>query len=102
MIIDYVYKQLRNDSVCNSAYEFSRDFLGRSASYYSVLKAQQREPSFNVLLILEVALKKKAELYENPKYPFIIRTRNHLLEMHKAVKDYREQQIMMKFITYKN
>lgn len=102
MIIDYVYEQLRSDSVCASAYEYSKEFLGRSASYYSVLKAKKREPSFNVLLMLEVALKKKAELYENPKYPFIIRTRNHLLEMHKAVKDYRERQIMMKFITYKN
>ncbi len=64
MIIGNVYKQLRSDSVCKSAYEYSRDFLGRSSSYYSVLKAQEREPSSDVLLILEVALKKKAELYK--------------------------------------
>ena len=101
MIIDYVYEQLRNDSVCESAYKFSREFLGRSSSYYSVLKAQKREPSNTVLLTLEIALKKRAELYVNPRYPFIIRTRNHLLEMHEAVKKYREQQILMRFITYK-
>ena len=102
MIIDYVYEQLRNDSVCESAYKFSREFLGRSSSYYSVLKAQQREPTFDVLLILEIALMKRAESYANPNYPFMIRTRNHLLEMHKMVKEYREQKILMKFITYKN
>ncbi len=102
MIIDYVYQQLRNDSVCNSAYEYSRDFLGRSSSYYSVLKAQGKHPSFDVLLILEIALMKKAELYESSNYPFFIRTRNHLLEMNEAVKKYREQQILMKFITYKD
>ena len=102
MIIDYVYEQLRSDSVCNSAYEYSREFLGRSASYYSVLKAQKKEPSFDVLLILEVALKKRAELYKSCNYPFFIRTRNHLLEMSKTVREYREQQIMMKFITCKD
>ena len=101
MIIDYVYKQLRNEGVCLSAYEYSREFLGRSASYYSVLRAQEREPSSNVLLILEVALKKRSELYVSEKYPFFIRIHNHLLEMHKMVKEYREQQILMRFITHK-
>lgn len=102
MIIEYVYEQLRNDNVCSSAYEYSKDYLGKSSSYYSVLKAQKREASNTVLLTLELALEKKAEFYANDKIPYFIRTHNHLLEMLKAVKSYREQQIMMNFVTYKS
>mgnify|MGYP000557053050 CR=1 FL=1 len=102
MIIDYVYEQLRNDSVCDSAYEYSRIFLGRSSSYYSVLKAQNREPTSDVLLLLEAALMSRTELYMNNNYPHVLRIRNNLLEMHKIVKDNREQQIMMRFITQKD
>ena len=102
MIIDYVYKQLRDDNVCKSAYEYSKEYLGRSRSYYSVLKAEKREASCEVLLVLELALIKKAELYASNNYPYFIRTRNHLLEMHKNVKEYREQKILMDFITYKD
>ena len=102
MIVDYIFKRLKDDGVCDSAYEYSRSFLGRSASYYSVLKAQNREPTSDVLLLLEAALMSRTELYMNNNYPHVVRIRKHLLEMHKIVKDYREQQIMMRFITHKS
>ena len=101
-MIDLVYEQLRNDSVCASACEFSRDFLGRSASYYSVLKARKQQPTTDVLFILEYALKNRAELYSSNRYPYFIRTRNHLLQLQTDVREYRENRIMNKFMGYKN
>ena len=101
-MIDLVYEQLRNDSVCVSACQFSREFLGRSSSYYSVLKARKQHPTTDVLFTLEYALKNKAETYSSNRYPFFIRTRNHLLTLSSKVKDYRESRVMNDFINFKN
>ena len=101
-MIDLVYEQLRNDSVCASACQFSREFLGRSSSYYSVLKARKQHPTTDVLFTLEYALKNKAEAYSSNRYPFFIRTRNHLLQLQADVREYRENRIMNKFMSYKD
>ena len=100
-MIDAVYEQLRNDSVCESAYQFSREFLGRSPSYYSVLKARKKQATTDVLFTLEYALENKAKAYSSNNYPFFIRTRNHLLQMKQAVREYRESKIMTDFINFK-
>lgn len=98
-MIDAVYEQLRNDSVCESAYQFSREFLGRSSSYYSVLKARKKQATTDVLFTLEYALESKAKDYSSNKYPFFIR--NHLLQMQKEVRAYRENKVMKDFINFK-
>lgn len=101
-MIEEVYEQLRNDNVCESAYQFSKDFLGRSSSYYSVLKARNKQPTTDVLLTLEYALANKAKAYCNNNYPYFIRTRNHLLKMKEEVRLYRENKIIDKFMGYKD
>jgi len=100
-MIDAVFEQLKNDSVCESAYQFSREFLGRSPSYYSVLKSRKKQATIDVLFTLEFALENKAKAYNNNNYPFFIRTRNHLLQMKEAVREYRENKIMTDFINFK-
>lgn len=101
-MIDEVFEQLRNDSVCTSAYQFSREFLGRSPSYYSVLKARKKQATTDVLFTLEYALENKAKSYASNRYPFFIRTRNHLLEMKEAVRAYRENKVITSFINFKD
>ena len=101
-MIDLVFEQLRNDHVCGSAYQFSKEFLGKSPSYYSVLKARKKQPTTNVLFTLEFTLRNKAEFYSNNNYPYFIRTRNHLLTLSSKVKDYRESKVMNDFINFKN
>ena len=101
-MIDVVYEQLRNDSVCESAYQFSREFLGKSSSYYSVLKSRKKQATTDVLFTLEYALENKAKAYSSNNYPFFIRTRNHLLQMKEEVRRYRENKIMTDFINFKD
>lgn len=101
-MIDAVFEQLRSDSVCESAYQFSREFLGRSSSYYSVLKSRKKQATTDVLFTLEYALENKAKAYSSNNYPFFIRTRNHLLQMKEAVRQYRENKIMSDFINFKD
>ena len=100
-MIDEVFEQLKNDSVCESAYQFSREFLGKSPSYYSVLKARKKQATTDVLFTLEFALEKKAKEYSSNRYPFFIRTRNHLIQLQKEVRIYREKKIMDDFINFK-
>ncbi|WP_167367348.1 DUF6626 family protein [Solemya elarraichensis gill symbiont] len=50
MLIDNVYEKLRENDLCSSAYEFSTNYLGKSRSYYSVLKARQLEPSISAIV----------------------------------------------------
>lgn len=100
-MINAVFEQLKNDNVCESAYQFSKEFLGRSPSYYSVLKSRKKQATTDVLFTLEYALENKAKAYSSNKYPYFIRTRNHLLQMKEAVKEYRENKIMTDFINFK-
>lgn len=102
MIIDQVYKQLRDDNVCRSAYQFSKQFLQKSPSYYSVIKSRNIAPSFDALLALEATLLETAQAYTSNRYPFFIRTRKHLLAMHSAVSKHRQQQVLLKFINNKS
>lgn len=53
MDIQTIYHSLRQARCCRSGYEFSEKFLGKTKSYYSVLKARDMEPSLEALLNLE-------------------------------------------------
>lgn len=96
-----IYEELRNSNVCSSAYQFSREFLCRSSSYYSVLKARDYQPTTDVLMTLELALKKAAEYYSSQHYPHFIHTKNRLLLLLKEVREYRDSRILFNFVNYR-
>jgi|GEM_PF-4240410 len=89
MIIEDVFEQLKNDNVCRTAHEFSEDFLGRSPSYYSMLKARRREPSTETLITLEHALRSTATIFASNRYPYFVRTHKHLLDLVESVRAFR-------------
>ena len=68
MELQNIFEELHGVHLCESAYDFSTNYLGKSKSYYSVLKANNVNPSIDTLAILEVALKEKAGYYEHGKY----------------------------------
>ena len=67
MELENIFDELHSVHICNSAYEFSTCYLGKSKSYYSVLKTKEIEPSIETLSMLEIALKNKASEYTNDK-----------------------------------
>lgn len=92
MVLEEVYRQLQQRNLCNSAYEFSVLFLGKSKSYYSVLKARNEEPSIDAIATLEFALKAKAALYSE-RHSVFIRTKNDLETLGEQVKRCREKRV---------
>ena len=91
MVLEDVYKQLHEERLCDSAYDFSENYLGKAKSYYSVLKARNAEPSTDALVMLELSLKDKALVFESDTYEFYSRLRNGLLMLSNEVKDYRDR-----------
>ena len=91
MLIDTVYKKLYDQHLCKSAYDFSVRFLGKSKSYYSVIKARNDIPSIEAISTLETALKNTSLVYDNNKFPYYPKTRDSLLKMSADVARYREQ-----------
>ena len=96
MELQKIFDELHDVHVCNSAYEFSTRFLGKSKSYYSVLKAKELEPSIDALSILEIALKDKALSYANDKYEIFAVRRKQLLSLSDKVNALRQQQCIDK------
>jgi hypothetical protein len=56
MLLETVYRELRDMWMVESQYEFSRFWLGQSRSYMSCAKARQRKPSLLVLVRLSQRL----------------------------------------------
>ena len=96
MELQKIFEELRNVHVCKSAYEFSTSYLGRSKSYYSVLKVKEIEPSIEALSMLEIALKDKALSYANDKYEIFTVRRKQLLSLSEKVNVLRQQQCIDK------
>ena len=94
MVLEDVYKKLHKERLCDSAYDFSKNYLGKARSYYSVLKARNAEPSTEALVMLELSLKDRASMFESDRYEFYSRLRNGLLSLSKEVRDYRNKQCM--------
>jgi hypothetical protein len=88
MLLEKVYDELRQLHLCSSAYKFSVNYLGKSPSYFSVLKARNEEPSIEALVTLEAALNRKACLYGDA-HPCLTRTRKLLVELAKEVGAHR-------------
>ena len=66
--LDSVFRELKAIKLCKSQYAFSRDFLGRSPSYMSHLKATDKKPSINSLMVLHLKLYELAKHLDEPKY----------------------------------
>ena len=56
MLLEVIYRELRDMWMVESQYEFSRFWLGQSRSYMSCAKARQRPPSLLVLMRLSQRL----------------------------------------------
>lgn len=65
--LDSVFKELKAVKLCKSQYAFSRDFLRKSPSYLSHLKATNKKPSVCVLMTLHLALYERATQHQEPK-----------------------------------
>ena len=91
MELQEIFEELHGVHLCKSAYDFSTNFLGKSQSYYSMLKANNARPSIDALAILETALIKKASDYNNDKYEIFIVRRNQLLSLSASVSTMRNQ-----------
>ena len=100
MIIEKVFKQLQLNRICNSGYDFSTKYLGKSKSYFSVLKTRNNEPTIDTLMMLELTLKKKASFYVNNKYPIFAIRRNQLLTLSNEVSDVRKKRLNDKLKCY--
>ena len=90
MLLDTIYQKLHEQSVCESGYEFSVRYLGKSRSYYSVLKARKEEPSIEALSTLEISLKNTSAIFSD-RHPVLTRTRITLQQLSDEVKSYREE-----------
>ena len=91
MQLQKIFEELHNSRLCRNAYEFSTNYLSRSKSYYSVLKAKNVSPSIDTLAILETALKEKANDYKNDKYEIFTIRRRQLLSLSVSVGEMRNQ-----------
>lgn len=56
MLLEGIYRELKDIGLAESQYEFSRFWLGQSRSYMSCAKARQRPPSLLVLMRLSQRL----------------------------------------------
>ena len=90
MLIESIYQKLYKQNLCDSGYDFSVRFLGKSRSYYSVLKARKEEPSIAAIATLEIALKNTSGLFSD-RHPVLTKTRITLQDLAVDVGQYREQ-----------
>ena len=90
MLIESIYQKLHNQNICDSGYDFSVRFLGKSKSYYSVLKSRKEKPSIEAISTLEIALKNTSTIFSD-KHPILTKTRISLQSLSDDVKQYREK-----------
>ena len=96
MKLQNIFEELNKVYLCKNAYEFSTEYLGKSKSFYSVLKANNLDPSISTLAVLEMALKNKATEYLDDRYEIYTLRRNHLLKLSDTVKAMRQQRCIAK------
>ena len=87
MKIQECYKELRKVHLTKSGYHFSRHFLGKNRSYYSVLVARDSEPSIEAMTTLYYSLTHQSSLLESSDSAFIIRARNKVNELKISVSN---------------
>lgn len=93
MLIDEIYKQLLFDGICHSTEQFSTEYLGKYENYYNILKIRRVVPEIETLFYLYTALTNKAISIKSHKYPYFVRTRNHLINCCNQIQKHIQQQI---------
>ena len=89
-MIESIYNKLHDQNICDSAYDFSVRYLGKSRSYYSVIKSRKEQPSMEAISTLEIALKNTSSLFSD-RHPVLTKTRITLQDLAVDVGQYREQ-----------
>jgi hypothetical protein len=88
-----IYETLNKIDMCDNAYDFSTDYLGKSKSYYSVMKAKEKEASIDSILWLESVLREKIRDYSKFDYQRYKEKKCELINLHKQAnqlsKNYR-------------
>jgi hypothetical protein len=93
MCLEEVYEELRKYGLCESAYEFSRSYMKKSPSYYSVLKARNLEPSLGALCVLEQSLIIKASYYDGYDLPVLLNMKGRLMRLSEDVSGQRQGRV---------
>lgn len=101
MLIEDVFQQLQKEKLCDSAYDFSTRYLGKSRSYYSVIKARNERPSIEAIATLEIALQNTANLYSKNSHPVIVKVHHSLCKLSNDVGNYRVQCTQAKLLDAK-
>jgi hypothetical protein len=85
MKIDEIYEALKRQKLCRSGHDFSRSYLGKHHSYYSVLKARGEKPSIEAWAMLSYVLHSRAQIFARSDSEFIRASATHLRELQQAV-----------------
>ena len=96
MKLQNIFEELNKVYLCDNAYEFSTQYLGKSKSYYSVLKTNKLNPSISTLAVLEMALKNKASEFVDDRFDIFAVRRKQLLKLSDTVKAMRNQRCIAK------
>lgn len=90
--IEHVYNELKAMNLCQSAYDFSVNYLGKSQSYYSVLKARNERPSLEALVTLDYMLRKQIEWFGDDGDQEVKQKAGLLMALHTEVSNHIDQQ----------
>lgn len=85
MQIQQIYEELKEWQLCKSGYAFSRDYLKKDRSYYSVLKAREKEPSMEAWVMLDYSLQQRAQVFGDSKIQQVREAGTKLNRLHTEV-----------------
>ena len=85
MRINDIYEKLKENNLCRSGHDFSRDYLGKHHSYLSMLKARDQRASIEAWLMLSYSLQSRAQVLAASENPFILEAATHLTKLQKVV-----------------
>lgn len=91
MNIHTIFSSLKKSRCCSNAYDFSENYLGRTKSYYSVLKARNLEPSLEAVLNLEYKLEELRTDLENDDEESLRNAATRLAIVSEQVAHYKQE-----------
>ena len=93
-----IYETLSKIRLCDSAYDFSTEYLGKSKSYFSVIKAQEKEASIDAILRLERVLRQRIIDYSKYDYQCYKEKKGELIRLHKLANQLSKDYLIAKGI----
>jgi len=96
MELDNIYRTLNEINLCDSAYEFSCDYLGKSKGYYGVIKSKEVSPSIDSILMLEEVLLEKIQDYSKYDYETYQQKKGQLTDLFKQAEQLRKEYCIAK------